>query len=133
MYASPCVFANICHCMFFKICIIFVFIIFPFSFLGCIRKNGKNNWKEFYKKFRFYQIFAVVSIGLLHGLFFLPVLLCALPKSKREQSRLRLSTATQIPQKSKIILNSKEVENTNNGVVIIGEGEGKLLCGKQQR
>uniref|UniRef100_A0A1I8B6C5 SSD domain-containing protein n=1 Tax=Meloidogyne hapla TaxID=6305 RepID=A0A1I8B6C5_MELHA len=64
-------------------------------------------------------IFAVVSIGLLHGLFFLPVMLCALPESKREQTRLRTST-NQIPPKTK---NSKETSN-NNGVVIIGEREG---------
>jgi hypothetical protein len=32
-------------------------------------------------------IFAVVSIGLLHGLFFLPTLLCALPENVGTSSR----------------------------------------------
>ncbi|KAL3114876.1 hypothetical protein niasHT_014690 [Heterodera trifolii] len=32
-------------------------------------------------------IFAVISIGLLHGLFLLPVLLCALPEEKRNQRK----------------------------------------------
>ncbi|KAL3117844.1 hypothetical protein niasHT_001435 [Heterodera trifolii] len=32
-------------------------------------------------------IFAVISIGLLHGLFLLPVLLCALPAEKRNKRK----------------------------------------------
>uniref|UniRef100_A0A914NQS4 SSD domain-containing protein n=1 Tax=Meloidogyne incognita TaxID=6306 RepID=A0A914NQS4_MELIC len=47
-------------------------------------------------------IFVVVSIGLLHGLFFLPVLLCALPESKREKT-IKLRNLTK--NVSKIIRN----------------------------
>uniref|UniRef100_A0A914MG56 SSD domain-containing protein n=1 Tax=Meloidogyne incognita TaxID=6306 RepID=A0A914MG56_MELIC len=68
-------------------------------------------------------IFVVVSIGLLHGLFFLPVLLCALPESKREKTiKLRISTKMS-PKSSKMLFNSKESNNMNNGILIIGERE----------
>ncbi|KAF7639517.1 SSD domain-containing protein [Meloidogyne graminicola] len=68
-------------------------------------------------------IFVVVSIGLLHGLFFLPILLCALPETKKGNEEIR---------SSKIIkLNSKEVINNNNNGFII-EKEEKGIKGKKK-
>uniref|UniRef100_A0A915LQA8 SSD domain-containing protein n=1 Tax=Meloidogyne javanica TaxID=6303 RepID=A0A915LQA8_MELJA len=81
-------------------------------------------------------IFVVVSIGLLHGLFFLPVLLCALPESKREKTiKLRNSTKMS-PKSSKIWLifgGNKEAELNREGENYEGREGGIQLAENWER